>query len=269
MNAKATQIHLFSRQPLSTLGKLTVAAFLGAAVSSCILAVVIGFPNPLLIVTAALLVSAGLVAISIRWIQLLVVLVNGVFLYQMATDPFVIGQLTNPKGEGFTKFVFDILTIACTLVAFGAGIGTSIENYRQQERTTPRSLPSALSAVAGMVVGAVLIGAISQPPTPAGTTYTKGVPTVQMNAGNFEQPSVTIPKGSKLMLVADQNSFHIIANGTWQNGVAKPVQEAGAPTINNIQVNGNNIEIGPFSTAGTYHIYCTVHQGMNLTVIVQ
>ncbi len=90
-----------------------------------------------------------------------------------------------------------------------------------------------------------------------------------MNAGNFEQPSVTIPKGSKLMLVADQNSFHIIANGTWQNGVAKPVQEAGAPTIKNIQVNGNNMEIGPFSTAGTYHIYCTVHQGMNLTVIVQ
>jgi len=38
-----------------------------------------------------------------------------------------------------------------------------------------------------------------------------------MNAGNFEQTSVTIPKGSKLMLVADQNSFHIIANGTWQN----------------------------------------------------
>ena len=27
--------------------------------------------------------------------------------------------------------------------------------------------------------------------------------------------------------------------------------------------------IGPFNTAGTFHLYCTVHQGMNLTVIVQ
>lgn len=27
--------------------------------------------------------------------------------------------------------------------------------------------------------------------------------------------------------------------------------------------------IGPFNTAGTYHLYCTIHQNMNLTVIVQ
>jgi plastocyanin len=32
---------------------------------------------------------------------------------------------------------------------------------------------------------------------------------------------------------------------------------------------GGSVEIGPFTTAGTYHIYCTVHQGMNLEIIVQ
>lgn len=55
----------------------------------------------------------------------------------------------------------------------------------------------------------------------------------------------------------------------WVNNTPHPATEAGAPTLGNIQVNGNSIEIGPFNTAGTYHIYCTVHPGMNLTVIVQ
>jgi hypothetical protein len=66
-----------------------------------------------------------------------------------------------------------------------------------------------------------------------------------------------------LLLVDDVSVLHILANGT-----AKPASEPGAPTVNNVQVNGNSIQIGPFNTAGTYHIYCTVHQGMNLTVIV-
>lgn len=51
-------------------------------------------------------------------------------------------------------------------------------------------------------------------------------------------------------------------------GVARPANEPGAPTVSNVQVNGKSIEVGPFTTAGTYHIYCVVHQGMNLTVVV-
>ncbi len=120
-----------------------------------------------------------------------------------------------------------------------------------------------------MAIGAIFIGALAQPAVVTGTTYTNGVPTVHMGAGNFLQSSVTIPKGSKLLLVDDVSSLHILANGSWQNGVAKPVDESGAPRVNNVQVNGNSIEIGPFNTAGTYHIYCAVHQGMNLTIIVE
>lgn len=53
--------------------------------------------------------------------------------------------------------------------------------------------------VAGMVIGAILIAAIGQTSAPTGTTYTNGAPTVHMSAGNFSQPSVTIPKGSNLL----------------------------------------------------------------------
>ncbi|HEX6555327.1 MAG TPA: hypothetical protein VF026_21370 [Ktedonobacteraceae bacterium] len=268
---ETTHIRLFSRQPLSAFGKLTIAALLGAAVSSGILALSIGYPDniALLIVTACLLVAAGLVLTGVRWIPLLVVLLSAVFLYQISNQPFVIYHLTNPKGGGFFPFVLDILIIAFVLVALGASIGATVQNYRQGERKAPRWLSSALTGVAGIVIGAILIAAIGQTSAPTGTTYTNGAPTVHMSAANFSQPSVTIPKGSKLLLVDDVAVLHILANGSWENGVPKPAKEPGAPTVNNVQVNGQSVEVGPFSTAGTYHIYCTVHQGMNLAVIVQ
>jgi len=268
---ETTHIRLFSRQPLSAFGKLTIAALLGGAVPSGILALAIGYPDniALLIVTACLLLAAGLVVTGLRWTPLLVVLLSGIFLYQISNQPFVIYHLTNPKGGGFLPFVLDILIIAFMLVTFGAGIGATVQNYRQGERKAPRWLSSALTGVAGMVIGAIFIAAIAQPSAPTGATYTKGVPNVHMSAGNFSQPSVTLPKGSKLLLVNDVAVLHILANGSWENGVPKPVKEPCAPTVNNVQVNGQSVELGPFSTAGTYHIYCTVHQGMNLTVIVQ
>ena len=127
-----------------------------------------------------------------------------------------------------------------------------------------------MTGVAGIVIGAILIAAIAQSAAPStDTTLTNGVPTVHMNADNFDKSSITISKGSKLLLVDDVPVLHILANGSWQQSVPKPKQEPGAPIIKNVQVNGNSVELGPFATAGTYHIYCTVHQGMTLMVIVQ
>ena len=34
-------------------------------------------------------------------------------------------------------------------------------------------------------------------------------------------------------------------------------------------ITNGSVEVGPFATAGVYHIYCTLHQGMNLTIVVQ
>jgi plastocyanin len=95
------------------------------------------------------------------------------------------------------------------------------------------------------------------------------IPTVHMNDTNFVQSSVTIPKGSQLELVDDAAVIHIIMNGSWVNGAAQPKIEPGAPTVSQ-QFTGNDThDVGPFNTAGTFHLYCTVHTGMNLTVIVQ
>lgn len=94
---------------------------------------------------------------------------------------------------------------------------------------------------------------------------------VHMNSANFFQAEITIQKGQSVTLINDDLlTPHIIANGTWENGTAKPARESHVPEVNNIQINRNaQATIGPFTTAGTFQFYCTIHPGMNLTVTVQ
>lgn len=94
-------------------------------------------------------------------------------------------------------------------------------------------------------------------------------PTVHMGGANFLQPSVTIQKGDQLKLIDDAASTHIIKNGSWVNGVAKPGKKPGAPTVDQTFNGNDSAIIGPFNSPGTYYLYCTIHPGMNLTVIVK
>ncbi|GHO88063.1 cupredoxin domain-containing protein [Dictyobacter formicarum] len=93
---------------------------------------------------------------------------------------------------------------------------------------------------------------------------------VHMGNNDFLQSSITIRKGESITLVADTAPPHVITNGSWEGSTPKASKESGAPTVNDVNVNGNSSQaIGPFTTAGTFHLYCTVHPGMNLTVIAQ
>ncbi len=276
MDIKSAQARLFARQPLSVFAKIAFWAFLVGALGglggTITLTITNGSPSrDIVITTVCTLAGAVILATGFRWAPLVSTLLGGYNLYLIYTQPYVVESLVNPKGPngGFTHFAGDVLVLACAILAFGSSIGAAVQNYRKTSRQAPRWLPSALSLVAGMIIGALFIGAIAQPPAATGTTYTNGVPTVHMSAGNFDQSSVTITKGSKLLLVDDVSALHILANGSWQNGTPKLEREPGAPAVNNVQVNGNSVEIGPFNIAGTYHIYCEVHQGMNLTIIVQ
>ncbi len=94
-------------------------------------------------------------------------------------------------------------------------------------------------------------------------------PEVHMAGASFLQSSINIKKGDMLTLIDDSSAQHIIQNGTWVGSTPKPGTESGAPTVN-VTLNGNDsATIGPFNTAGTFQLYCTIHLGMNLTVIVQ
>ena len=92
---------------------------------------------------------------------------------------------------------------------------------------------------------------------------------VHMGDSNFLQPSVTVSKGSSFNLINDTSVVHIIQNGSWVNGTPRPKTEFGAPTVSQEFDGTGSHMVGPFNTAGTYHLYCTVHEGMYLTVIVR
>ena len=105
--------------------------------------------------------------------------------------------------------------------------------------------------------------------TSGNTVTSENSTTVHMSYQSFAQSSVSIRKGSRITLVDDVAVPHAIANGTWDNNTARPLKETTAPLVN-VQLKGNDQEvIGPFTAAGTYHLYCSIHPGMNLTVIVQ
>jgi plastocyanin len=97
-----------------------------------------------------------------------------------------------------------------------------------------------------------------------------GDPVVHMDNAIFKSASATLQKGQSLTLIADTFAPHVIANGSWQGGQPNPAREPGAPVVNELNIPGNGSgAIGPFSTAGTFQFYCTIHPKMNLTVTVQ
>ncbi len=261
---------ILARQPLAALGKLTAAALLGEALFYLLLLLAIGtFILPLLIVGLALLVVAGMVATGIRWapgfgaLAGLGTLIGGIF-----SQGYFVYHLTHPA-EG-SPFIVSLLICLFAIVSICTGVSATIQNYNGMAQRTPRWLPFSFTALGGFVLGIVLVTLLVQAAPAAGSTTTvNGEPAVHMGASNFTQASVTIPKGSKLLLIDDGSILHILRNGQWENNVPHPTTEAGAPSVQNIQVNGNTVEIGPFNTAGTFHIYCTIHPGMNLTIIVQ
>jgi plastocyanin len=94
-------------------------------------------------------------------------------------------------------------------------------------------------------------------------------PQAHMAGASFLETSVNVKKGDMLTLVDDATAQHIIKNGSWNGNTPEPKTESGAPTVD-VTLNGNDsAPIGPFNTAGTFQLFCTIHPGMNLTVNVQ
>ncbi len=261
--------HIFSHQPLAALGKLSVIALFGDAALCGLLTNFVGLVDNfvLLILAGSLLLSAGLVATGVRWTPIFGCLSSGTLLFVfLLVFPFAINHLTHPH-VNFTLFVVIVLLLASLIVALGASIGATVQNSHQTVRPTPHWLTPVLKGFAVIMFGIILASAIL--PTGTASTATYKGPTVHLRSDGFIRTTVSIPKGSKLLLVDDGSFLHILSNGSWKNGVPTPENLPGAPVVSNVQFNGNSVEIGPFTIAGIYHLYCSVHPGMTLAIIVQ
>jgi len=245
---------------------LTAAALFGAAIGYAGLQALIPILTvPVLIVMVVMVLLAGSVLTGLRWTPLLAGLLAalGIIIGNIAAPGYTTYHLTHPNEFAF--FAVTVCILACTVLAAVAGIGAGVQNYRGGARTAPGWMPALLTGLAGLVVGALVVAGIVTVMARAGTAGT----TVHMGPATFVQSTASVPTGATLQLVDDGAFPHVIRNGMWNgNNSVGPASEPGAPAASDQTTNGQPLTIGPFATAGTFHFYCTIHPGMNLTVTV-
>jgi plastocyanin len=228
------------------------------------------FILPLLILGVVTLLGAALCFLRFRGAPAIGALVAlGAISVQMSV-PINQYFITHPSDAA--SFITLITILSFGLVSIIAGIAATLQNYRNPGVSAPGNLRLLLTSFTTFVVGMIVVSLIvaANPPTSAASTTTNGEPTVHMSATNFVQNVVLVPKGAKLRLVDDGNVEHVLRNGFWKaDGTPEGIVEPGAPVVRDVTVNGGSIEVGPFATAGVYHIYCTVHSQMSLTIVVQ
>jgi plastocyanin len=274
---KASQVGWFTRQRPSAFGRVafwvSIVRALGG-VAGLVPFLLTGSMSPdVLMLAVCSLASVILLATRYRWATLVTTLLAAYIAYITLNQPFALFDLANPYGPngGFPFFVLGVVAFALSILVLGCLIGASLEILSQ--RPSPRwAFAALISLIAGLMIGSIFIGAISSTATSAGakgTIFTNGVPTVHVGAGGFVQSSVTLSKGQDLLLVSDSSVQHDLVLGEWQSGQPVTESEPGAPTVNNLVLQGKNVTIGPFNTAGTYHIICVIHSNMSLTVVVQ
>ena len=228
------------------------------------------FIPPILILGTLTLLGTALSCLRFRWAPALgavVALGAGSFTMSIPPPQYAITHPSEAAG-----FIPVLTMLSFGLVGIVAGIAATVENYRSPGAPAPRTLRLLLTSFTTFVVGMIVVSLIvaANPPTSAASTTTNGEPTVHMSAGAFVQNVVLVPKGSKLHLINDvNNEEHVLRNGFWKaDGSPESSVEPGAPVVN-VTVTGGSVDLGPFVTAGVYHLYCTIHSGMNLTIVVQ
>jgi plastocyanin len=254
----------------SPLGTVVVVALLIVAAMSVVAQILSGgiIPPEMGFLVGAL-IGAGVMALPWRWSMTVPLLLSVLLFAGPLTSGFPQYALSHPTD----RVAFASLAVQYGMLILSAGICLTlfVQALRGASGRAPRWSTPAVAAMAGITLGALLIGLIAQPEGVSGVaSTTAGTETVHLTSSTFAPNIIALHKGDTLTVVGDSPTPHILANGTWSaSNQENPNAEAGAPTINNVQVNDNTVVLGPFTTPGTYHIFCTVHPGMNLTVIVQ
>lgn len=100
------------------------------------------------------------------------------------------------------EFGFALILLAIATVGIVAGIGATVQNYRSAERRTPRALPFALTALAALCLGALLVAAIPQGGANAGVSDAAlaGLPALTTINSAFSQLEIHAKVGEMVAL---------------------------------------------------------------------
>ncbi len=226
---------------------------------------------PVLGITIALLICGAMAAAPWRWSMVIPLLLTTVaVVFQLSPGSFPLYAITHPS-DNYTVFAVIVVHLGFAIMADVALAVKFAQTIRRQMPHAPQWLNPAVAALTGLTLGMLLLGAIVHPSSAGGAANANatGTETVHLSGATFSPNIVALHTGDKLIMIGDAPVPHLIANGTWSGTKPMPGSESGAPTISNVSVNGTTVTVGPFTTPGTYHLYCTVHPGMVLTVIVQ
>lgn len=229
-----------------------------------------GVIPPVLITTIAYSVCAILVATGWRWAMVFPLVLCTLGILGDFSSGFPQYTLTHPSAN-YVPFVLFVINYPLLIMVIAAAALKLAQTLRHETPHAPAWMKPALGAVGGVMLGALLIGVIAQAPGASGApTVHAGTQTVHLTAATFAPDIIALHKGDTLTIVDDAPVPHTITNGTW-SADNKPVPgvEPGAPIIKNVDLNNNTKTVGPFTSPGTYHIYCTIHPGMALTIVVQ
>jgi hypothetical protein len=187
-----------TRRSLPVLSKVTAVALCGQAIAITVQLLTTSllhgtFDPGFFIIIIPILLVAGFVVSRVRWAPALGSGVAFVIATLWLFAPDYQYDLTHPGGN-VIDFIMLVLILAFGLVAVVAGVRATIQNYR---RAAPRPLPwlrPGLSALAGIVVGMIVVALIvaANPQAGSASTNTGGEPTVHIGSTFQPPPKVVL-----------------------------------------------------------------------------
>src|SRR6266851_1426060 len=265
-----------SSRKLSVFSKTFIVVLLIHAATMVILGLAVSQPV-VLILSGVEAAVVGLTVFGLRWPPILGSILGLAMLNIFLTfTAFPIHHLTHPKdafGYGvipvFSFIMYMIMTglFWCAAMLIVTGVTAVVHSYFFSHL---RNFPWFRTVLTGLIciwVGAIVVGALVQPDKPITAL---GPTTVVLEVGSFSQSSMSLTKGQSLTIVYSGTYHHNLSMGQWIGGAPLVQNQPGAPTLVNKDVNGAGVTVilGPFTTAGTFYLICTLHHNMQLKIIV-
>lgn len=125
----------------------------------------------------------------------------------------------------------------------------------------PMRIPRIWYGIGLLALGVFAPSAVAAPaPAPAGA--------IGMEHEKFAVDTVTVHRGGTVTFVNDSGFLHVIGPG--DDG--RLGSQSGTPNLGQrgafVSESGDRFVSGPWDTPGTYHITCSLHPEMNITIIV-
>jgi plastocyanin len=264
MEASMTMTRATGRRAPAAMGKITAAALVVLAGVLGYAQTVIGeFIPPIAGIALLALLFAGVVVTGLRWAPLLGTLLFGLLGAFLALGGGEIAFMLSHPGD-FGPFSMLALALPVVVVGLVASVWATVQNYRSAERRAPRGTVATLSAIVGIVVGALLVASVAGGSTGAGVSPDTLASLPAVTLDKFEGGTIRVKAGETVALRLENPDPVAHQFDIDELGVHAPMP-------------ANEQSLALFRTAapGTYTFYCTPHynkatgEGMHGTIVVE